>query len=385
MNTRYIQIFLLTSFLCIINASGQQPQKENPSKEDLWKELSPYFNPPTEFQNNYGAYRSPLKFYDGREVKNKNDWKKRRKEILKTWNDMMGEWPPLIKKQKPDIRFDARIDNYNRYRIKFDWLPGQETEGYLLIPEGKGRRPAVITVYYEPETSAGIGDMKYRDFAHQLAKRGFVTLSIGTTQTTNSKTYALYYPDIKNSSVQPLSVLACAAANSWYMMSQLPEVDKSRIGIMGHSYGGKWAMFASCLFEKFACAAWSDPGIVFDDERPNVNYWEPWYLGYYPPPWNNTWRRTGKAEGAKGLYPFLREKGYDLHELHALMAPRPFLVSGGSEDGPARWIPLNHAIAVNSLLGHENRVGMTNRPEHSPDAGSNEILYSFFEFFLGIN
>lgn len=382
MNTRYIQILSLTSFFCIFNASGQQVPKGHTSKEDLWKELSPYFTPPAEYQNNYGTYRSPLKFYDGREVKNKNDWKIRREEILRTWNGMMGVWPPLIEKQMPDIEFDVQIDNYKRYRIKFDWLPGQPTEGYLLIPEGKGRRPAVITVFYEPETSAGIGDKKYRDFAHQLAKRGFVTLSIGTTQTTNSKTYALYYPGINNSSVQPLSVLACAAANSWFMLSQLPEVDKKRIGIMGHSYGGKWAMFASCLFEKFACAAWSDPGIVFDDNRPNVNYWEPWYLGYYPPPWNNTWRKTGKAEGAKGLYPFLREKGYDLHELHALMAPRPFLVSGGSEDGPARWIPLNHSIAVNRLLGYENRVGMSNRPEHSPDAGSNEILYSFFEFFL---
>ena len=382
MNTSYIQIFFLASFFCIFNASGQQVPKGHTSKEDLWKELSPYFTPPAEYQNNYGTYRSPLKFYDGREVKNKNDWKIRREEILRTWNGMMGVWPPLIEKQMPDIEFDVQIDNYKRYRIKFDWLPGQPTEGYLLIPEGKGRRPAVITVFYEPETSAGIGDKKYRDFAHQLAKRGFVTLSIGTTQTTNSKTYALYYPGINNSSVQPLSVLACAAANSWFMLSQLPEVDKKRIGIMGHSYGGKWAMFASCLFEKFACAAWSDPGIVFDDDRPNVNYWEPWYLGYYPPPWNNTWRKTGKAEGAKGLYPFLREKGYDLHELHALMAPRPFLVSGGSEDGPARWIPLNHSIAVNRLLGYENRVGMSNRPEHSPDAGSNEILYSFFEFFL---
>jgi len=382
LNTSYIQIFFLASFFCIFNASGQQVPKGHTSKEDLWKELSPYFTPPAEYQNNYGTYRSPLKFYDGREVKNKNDWKIRREEILRTWNGMMGVWPPLIEKQMPDIEFDVQIDNYKRYRIKFDWLPGQPTEGYLLIPEGKGRRPAVITVFYEPETSAGIGDKKYRDFAHQLAKRGFVTLSIGTTQTTNSKTYALYYPGINNSSVQPLSVLACAAANSWFMLSQLPEVDKKRIGIMGHSYGGKWAMFASCLFEKFACAAWSDPGIVFDDNRPNVNYWEPWYLGYYPPPWNNTWRKTGKAEGAKGLYPFLREKGYDLHELHALMAPRPFLVSGGSEDGPARWIPLNHSIAVNRLLGYENRVGMSNRPEHSPDAGSNEILYSFFEFFL---
>ena len=38
-------------------------------------------------------------------------------------------------------------------------------------------------------------------------------------------------------------------------------------------------MFASCLYEKFACGIWSDPGIVFDESRPNVNYWEPWYLG----------------------------------------------------------------------------------------------------------
>ena len=45
------------------------------------------------------------------------------------------------------------------------------------------------------------------------------------------------------------------------------------------------------------------------------------------------------------------EDGRDLHELHALMAPRPFLVSGGSEDPPERWKALNHAVAVNKLLG----------------------------------
>jgi len=48
-----------------------------------------------------------------------------------------------------------------------------------------------------------------------------------------------------------------------------------RVGIVGRSFGGKWAMFASCLDDKFACAAHSDPGIVFDEKRPNVNYWEP--------------------------------------------------------------------------------------------------------------
>jgi hypothetical protein len=138
-------------------------------------------------------------------------------------------------------------------------------------------------------------------------------------------------------------------------------------------------MFASCLYEKFACAAWSDLGIVFDESRPNVNYYDPWYLGYYFPPWSEVKTRD------KGLYPKLRKGGYDLHELHALMAPRPFLVSGGSEDQPERWIALNHTVSVNRLLGFENRIGMTSRKDHAPTAVSNEQLCLFFEHFLKYN
>ena len=98
--------------------------------------------------------------------------------------------------------------------------------------------------------------------------------------------------------------------------------------MVGHSYGGKWAMFASCLYDKFACGAWSDPGIVFDESRPSVNYWEPWYLGYEP----GKWRTRGvitSANPCMGPYKRLVAEGCDLHELHALMAPRPLLVSGG--------------------------------------------------------
>jgi hypothetical protein len=64
------------------------------------------------------------------------------------------------------------------------------------------------------------------------------------------------------------------------------------------------------------------------------------------------------------------------------MAPRPFLVSGGAEDSPARWVVLNHAVAVNQLLGQTDRVAMTNRRTHSPTAQSNEQIYLFFERFL---
>ena len=362
-------------------AVAQDTQKYEAEIEKIWEKISPCFTPAAEYINNYGTYRSPLKFYIGDPVETASDWKRRRKEILSRWNEMLGKWPPLIKNQKMEIIETIPEDDFIKHRIKFNWLPGKPTEGYLLIPEGKGKKPAVVVVFYEPETAVEQGKA-YRDFAYQLAKRGFVTLSIGTTETTKSKTYSLYYPDIQNSTIQPLSVLAYAAANAWYALSKRPEVDKDRIGIMGHSYGGKWAMFASCLFDKYACAVWSDPGIVFDNSRPNVNYWEPWYLGYYPPPWSGTWRKTGIIEDAKGLYPKLLKEGYDLHELHALMAPRPFLVSGGSEDTGKRWIPLNHSIAVNNLLGFKNRVAMDNRPDHSPTSESNEKAYLFFEYFL---
>ena len=380
MKTIGLFLVILTTFSCLIVQARRQPALK---ARDTWKEMSQYFSPPVEFRDKYGTYRSPLKFYDGRQVKTPEDWQKRRTEILTRWNELMGKWPPLIKNQKMEVLESTHRDGFTQLRVRFFWIPNEKTEGYLLIPDGNGKKPAVITTYYEPETAVGFGkpDHANRDFAYQLAKRGFVTLSIGTTQTTNEGTYSLYYPGIENAQVQPLSMLACAAANAWNALAKVESVDSNRIGIMGHSFGGKWAMFASCLYEKFACAVWSDGGVVFDETREGVNYWEPWYLGYSAPPWRKRGMIT-EQNPVKGLYPKLVAEGYDLHELHALMAPRPFLVSGGSEDTPSRWIPLNHSIAVNHFLGYENRVAMTNRLTHSPTPQSNEQAYLFFEYFL---
>ena len=63
--------------------------------------------------------------------------------------------------------------------------------------------------------------------------------------------------------------LAYVAANCHTALANTPNVDPAKIGIVGHSYGGKWSMFASCLYDKFACAVWSDPGIVFNEQNAN--------------------------------------------------------------------------------------------------------------------
>ena len=180
---------------------------------------------------------------------------------------------------------------------------------------------------------------------------------------------------------QPLTVLAYAAANCHAALAQMPEVDPARIGIIGVSYGGKWAMFASCLYEKFACAVWSDAGILFDEQRPNVNYWEPWYLGYDP----KADRPEGVPSAANprtGLYKEMVAAGEDLVELHALMAPRPVLVSGGTEDPPERWLALNHLLAVNDVLGCKQRVALTSRPTHTPTPAALELELTFLEYWL---
>ena len=345
--------------------------------------IAPYFTVPQEYAGQLGDYRSPLQFADGTRVQSPADWQRRREEIRSDWMHRLGTWPPLITRPEVEVLEERQRDDIRELKVRFRWTPHELTTGYLLLPPGPGPHPAVITVYYEPETAIGEGK-ELRDFAIQLARRGFVALSLGSTEATANQTYGLYFPDLEHAEIQPLSMLAYAAANAWYVLAVRPEVDSRRIGICGHSFGGKWSMFASCLFDKFAASAWSDPGIVFDDTRPSINYWEPWYLGYHPQPWRQRGLITTENP-ARGLYPQLRAEGLDLHELHALMAPRPFLVSGGSEDPSSRWIPLNHTVAVNKILGAEYRVGMTNRPHHDPTEESNAVMYDFFEWALNVD
>ena len=141
-------------------------------------------------------------------------------------------------------------------------------------------------------------------------------------------------------------------------------------------------MFASCLDDRFACACWCDPGIVFDETNRSINYWEPWYIGWS----EGTKRKPGvpTADNPRtGLYKTLFEhNSREMIELHALAAPRPILISGGSEDRPQHWRAANHLIAVNKLLGQENRVLMTTRDGHRPTPEAVKVIDAFFVNYL---
>jgi dienelactone hydrolase len=293
--------------------------------------------------------------------------------------------------ERPTVKTLETVEreDHTQHHVHVQISPeGKLADGYLLIPKGHGEGPfpAVLVPFYEPLTSIGQGQRGKgtHDYGLQLVRRGFVTLSIGTPGSVEKiglDTRELLIEAGVEQRRQPLTLLAYVSANCHTALANMPEVDAERIGVIGLSYGGKWSMFSSCLYDKFACAVWSDPGIVFNEKNSNVNYWEPWYLGYDP----KTRRKAGVPSDENprtGLYKELVDAGEDLVDLHALMAPRPVLVSGGTEDPPRNWRALNHLGAVNKLLGRESRVAMTARPTHVPTAEALAVELAFLEYWL---
>jgi dienelactone hydrolase len=348
--------------------------------------MEKFFVPPAEYRGKLGDYRSLLTFDDGAPVKTRQDWSRRREEILRYWHGVMGRWPPLLERPRVKHLGKEHVENFTRHEVQVEFAADRfAAVQYLLVPDGQGPFPAVLVTWYGAGESAGLVE-KARgsvDFGYQLARHGFVTLCIGGEASALSEEDS--GPADGKHGIQPLSRLAYAAANCANALAAMPEVDPRRIGVVGHSFGGKWAMFASCLHDRFACAVWIDPGIVWNEKDANANYWEPWYLGHDFDQPEGKQRRPGIPEESNprtGAYRRLLAEGHDLHELHALMAPRPFLVSGGAQDRPEHWTALNHAIAVNELLGHAGRVAMSMRDGHTPTAGSNAQVRAFLEHFL---
>src|SRR6185295_4317272 len=100
--------------------------------EQVWKQIEPFFQPAAGFENEFGTYKSPLKFHDGRAVEKPADWPRRRREILDYWHKVMGPWPALIEKPAIEYLAKERRDNFMQHRVRVEIARGQTVEGWLL-------------------------------------------------------------------------------------------------------------------------------------------------------------------------------------------------------------------------------------------------------------
>ncbi|HYU40913.1 MAG TPA: hypothetical protein VEQ84_02065 [Vicinamibacteria bacterium] len=125
--------------------------------------------------------------------------------------------------------------------IRFTPVPGAKpVKAYVVVPEGKGPFAGVLWVHWlgEPATTNRTEFLKE---ATSLAPKGMVSLLVDAMWSA-PEWYAKRVPeqDYDNSIRQVI-----ALRRAMDLLVSRPDVDKARIGYVGHDYGGMYGMIAN--------------------------------------------------------------------------------------------------------------------------------------------
>ncbi len=257
--------------------------------------------------------------------------------------------------------------------------PGTSQRVFVAVPKAQkfpGRRPGVVVPFYFPECMIGFdpetGERlpKYEKISMMadLAKRGFVTISADAYHLT-------YLPKSEQGRTDFGRWRKAAEALSrdwpeWSGVGKLvadtrllvdmlvadPRVDAARIGIIGHSLGGKMAFYTGCLDPRIKVIVTSDWGIVWD----TTNWSDIWYWG--------------AREAA------LKAAGHTHAELLDYAGGKPFMIIAGRYDGePARTMVMGTEV----YRRHPERAVVLNHATgHRPPPDALEAGYRFLERHL---
>lgn len=286
----------------------------------------------------------------GRPFATWDDWLERRRLILQAWIPNVLRPVSLGTESRPQIRVleEDRAEGVVRQRISYETEPGEMTEAYLLRPERIEKPcPGVVvfhsTVQHSIRQPAGLADDREKAFGWHLAKAGCITLSPRNfLWPTNDRIDAQAQADKflkRHPSSTGMYRMLFDASLAVTILQQQPDVDKERIGAVGHSLGAKEVLYLAAFDERVKCTVSSEGGIGLSFS----NWHDDWYLG-----------KQIKAEGF----------AHDHHQLLALCAPRPFLLIGGdSADGDKSWPYIDAAMPVYRLAGGRPLLGLFNHKQ----------------------
>ena len=190
------------------------------------------------------------------------DWQACRAEILRGMQEVMGNLPgddrrvPL----EVEVEEEAEVGTYVRRLITYQSEPGSRTPAYLCIPKdvlaGQRKAPAVLCLHPTDnqvghKVVVGLGGRPGRQYAAELAERGYVTLSPSYPH------LADYWPNLGR-----LGYVSGTMKAIWDnsrgldLLASLPYVDDSRgFGAIGHSLGGHNAIYTAVFDPRITVVA----------------------------------------------------------------------------------------------------------------------------------
>lgn len=268
-----------------------------------------------------------------------NDWTAATKGFRDYfWDEVIGRFPKASEAINPHSRKILDKPKWSAYEVTLDVWPDVFAWGILLVPKDLQpgeRRPVVVcqhglegvpmdTVTDDPNSA---GYPYYKAFAARLAERGFVTFAPHNPYRGHDAFRVL------QRKANPLkkslfSVILTQHDRILDWLSALPFVDPNRIGFYGLSYGGKTAMRVPPLLDRYClsiCSADFNEWI-----KKNVTVDSPYSYLY-----------TGEYE----MVEYNLGHTFNYAEMAALIAPRPFMVERGHNDGvaPDEWVAYEFA------------------------------------------
>lgn len=276
-------------------------------------------------------------------VKSVRDWEKRKAEIVRGMETVMGKLPGKEKRCPLDVKVEEEMDcgSYVRQFITYASEPGSRVPAYLLIPktalyEGK-KTPAVLCLHPTDNVNGhkvvvGLGGKANRQYAAELVERGFVTLAPAYPQ------LASYQPDLKALGWESGTLKAVwDNMRGLDLLESLSYVRKKGFGAIGHSLGGHNAVYTAVFDERIKVIV-SSCGLDS-------------YLDYYggnPAVWQagKGWTQERYMPKLAGYAGNLESIPYDFHELIGALAPRACFINAPLKDSNFKWESVDKVIAA---------------------------------------
>jgi cephalosporin-C deacetylase-like acetyl esterase len=319
-----------------------------------------------------GSARVRDQVWSKADVKTPEGWSKSAEHYRDfVWRTLIGKLPEPT--MPPNVRTRKILDEpaYTGYEVMIDVYPDVIAGGILLLPKGMKpdeKRPVVVCqhglegVPMDTISKTGSGYPYYKAFNAELAKRGFITYAPQNPYRGGDR-----FRVIQRKS-NPLgrslfSYIIPQHERTVAWLATLPNVDPQRIGFYGLSYGGKTAVRVPTMLPQYCLSICS---------------------GDF-----NEWVRKNATNADGHSYIFTPE--YEMFEwnmghvanyaeLAYLMAPRPFMVERGHDDGvaPDEWVAWEYAKVRRFYdklgLGDRTKIEFFNGPHTINGRGTFEFL-----------
>lgn len=241
------------------------------------------------------------------------DWARRREDILIGIQHAMGRLPQPSELEPLDVQEVSRDEGpgYSRLTITYRVDAGPRTTAHLYLPTDSKpdqRRPAILALHPTSAIGKGVvagdGPLPNRNYAVELAQRGYVVLAPDYPSFGDDADYNFHIDPYLSGSMKGV----VNHMRGIDLLAARADVDPERIGAIGHSLGGHNAMFVGIFDPRVAAVVTSCGWTPFAD-----------YYGGKIAGWTSD-RYMPRLREIYGLNP--AAVPFDFYEIAAGIAPR---------------------------------------------------------------